>query len=312
MKVIKGDPALQVKTQTPGACVMIGYLDGVHVGHQMLAQKVIELAKEKNGYPSAFTFNGKLYTKNIPSRGMLTTSHEKIELLEELGIDTVFLADFTDWLRDMADEDFVRIILKDNIKASAVAVGPSFTFGKGGKAGAKELKNLCLKNGIDCTIIPQVTIGDEPVSSSRIRNYLYASNILEANVLLGRRYFLTGTIISGAMVGRSLGFPTANLDVSNPLKLIPGGGVYACFGHLEGVKYECAVSIGNRPTFLGGDNSLEAHILDYSGLIYGRELKLEFVAKIRDQIQFESKEKLSLQISKDVIKIREILEGQHE
>ncbi len=288
---------------------MLGYFDGVHIGHQELAKEAQKLAKELGGYPGAFTFNGKLYTKSIPMRGMLCSANEKCELLQNFGLEEVYLVDFTDWMRDLPPGDFVRLILHERLKCKAVIIGPSFTFGRGG-LGKPDLMSLeCAKLDILCKVIPEVIVDGEPVSSSRIRNILFEGGITNANRLLGHRFTLHGNVVHGVGIGKQLGFPTANIDIPNPMKIVPGGGVYACFSWVQGVRYKSAVSIGSRPTFLGGDRSLESHILDFGQEIYDRDIRLEFVEKVRDQIKFESKEALIAQIKKDVEKIRNILGG---
>ncbi len=311
MSVISGDP-FRIEAPKPGGHVIIGYLDGVHLGHQALATYAIEKAEKEGGYPAAFSFNGKLYTKSIPTCGLLTTSEEKCRLLLEFGLEYVFLSEFTDALRDMAPEKFVKVILKERIKVASVAVGPSFSFGKGGKGGPLELGALCLSEGITCKVIPEVAIAGKTVSSSAIRNMLFKGQVEDATMLLGRHYFLTGAVVPGVGVGKKIGFPTANLQIEDPLKLVPGGGVYGCWGIFDGERHVCAVSIGTRPTFLGGDNSLEAHVLDYDGELYGRQMTLEFVFKVRDQKKFESEVDLSAQIAKDIESIRRQLGGTNE
>lgn len=308
MSLHKGDPK-EVFATRDGGCLMLGYFDGVHIGHQALAKESQRLAKELGGYPGAFTFNGKLYTKSIPMRGMICSANEKCELLQDFGLEEIYLVDFTDWMRDLSPEEFVRIILHDHLKCKAVVIGPSFTFGKGGLGKPDLLSQECAKIGITCNVIPEVIIDGEPVSSSRIRNILFGGDVAEANRLLGHRFALHGNVVHGVGIGKQLGFPTANIDIPNPMKIVPGGGVYACFSWVQGVRYLSAVSIGSRPTFLGGDRSLESHILDYDSEIYDCDIKLEFVEKVRDQIKFESKEQLTAQIVKDVEKIRIILGG---
>lgn len=308
MSLHKGDPK-EVFAARDGGCLMLGYFDGVHVGHQELAKEAQRLAKELGGYPGAFTFNGKLYTKSIPMRGMICSANEKCDILQDFGLEEIYLVDFTDWMRDLSPGEFVKIILKDHLKCKAVVIGPSFTFGKGGLGKPDLLSQECARIGITCNVIPEVIIDGEPVSSSRIRNILFEGDITEANRLLGHRFTLHGNVVHGVGLGKQLGFPTANIDIPNPMKIVPGGGVYACFSWIQGVRYQSAVSIGNRPTFLGGDRSLESHILDFDCEIYDCDIKLEFVEKVRDQIKFESKEQLTEQIAKDVEKIRNILGG---
>jgi riboflavin kinase/FMN adenylyltransferase len=308
MSLHKGDPK-DVFAIREGGCLMLGYFDGVHIGHQELAKEAQKLAKELGDYPGAFTFNGKLYTKSIPMRAMISTANEKCQLLEHFGLEEIYLVDFTDCLRDLQPEEFVKTILHDHLKCKAVVIGPSFTFGKGGLGKPDLLLCECEKLGIICKVIPEVIIDGESVSSSRIRNILFEGDIANANRLLGHKFTLHGNVVHGVGIGKQLGFPTANIDIPNPMKIVPGGGVYACFSYVQGVRYKSAVSIGSRPTFLGGDRSLESHILDFDQNIYDCDIRLEFVEKVRDQIKFESRDQLIVQIGKDVEKIRNILGG---
>jgi len=311
MAIIEGDP-FEIKAQKDGGCIMLGYLDGVHLGHQALIEVVKTRAKELHTYSAAFTFNGKLFTKSIPIRGMLTTGQEKAKLLEYFGIDLVYLVEFTETLRDLSPEEFVVEVLHKRLKTASVAIGPNFNFGKGGKGGPKELLEIAKYHGIECIVIPQVKIDNEPISSSRIRNMLFSANIEEASKLLGRRYRLTGKVVKGKGFGTGLGYPTANLEIGNPLKLIPGEGVYTCFANLGGRFYMSAVPIGTRPTFMGTDRSIEAHILDFSGNLYGQEITLEFVTCLRLQKKFQNPADLAVQIGQDIERAREILGGLHE
>lgn len=308
MSVIAGDP-FKIATPKPGSHLIIGYLDGVHLGHQALVKYAIERSVTDGGYPAAFSFNGKLYTKSIPTNGLLTTSNEKCRLLLKYGLEYIFLADFTDALRNMEPENFVSLILKDRLKAASIVIGPTFTFGKGGIAGTFDLEIFCAKEGISCTIIPEVAVDGMTVSSSVIRNMLFNGQVKNATMFLGRFYSLTGKVVKGSGVGKKLGYPTANLQIEDPLKLVPQEGVYGCWCEFNGKRRVCAVSIGTRPTFLGVNNSLEAHILDFNGELYGQKITIEFVFKVRNQIQFANKYDLSKQITEDIRIIRSEIGG---
>ncbi len=298
-----GDPK-DLKS-TENGCFILGYFDGVHIAHKELINKALQTSEEKKLVPSVFTFNGPLYTKSIPTRGYLTTRKEKCELLFEMGIQRVFMVEFTDWLKNLSPEDFASEILIKRLNAKKVIVGPGFRFGVGGSGNPDILEKILSEHEIPVMIMPSQVFGDKPISSTRIRDCLLNSGDLEsANRMLGRNYSLTGTVICGAGVGKTLGYPTANISILSKHKLIPVNGVYGCIVKVRGSKYISAVSIGNRPTFDDDHRSIEAHLLDYSDDCYNEEIEIEFVKMIRGQIKFENRDELIGQITTDTKKIR--------
>ncbi|HOO97080.1 MAG TPA: bifunctional riboflavin kinase/FAD synthetase [Caldisericia bacterium] len=305
----KGNP-INLDGVVKNCCYMIGYFDGVHIGHLELIKATIKKAKEFDTCTGAFTFGGLLYTKSIPTRGLLTTSEEREHQLESGGIDNVLMVNFVDSLRDMSPRDFVNIILKDALQAKAVLVGPGFKFGKSGAATSEDLMMLCGDAGIECVIIPSVEFEGSPISSTRIRkNLLFSGNVSRAASMLGRNYSLSGRVVTGAGIGKTLGFPTANIDVPDENKLIPAEGVYACFVRLEGKTYQSVVSIGTRPTFHDNQRVIEAHLLDFEGNLYNMDIGIEFVDRLREQKRFDERDALKAQIGQDVKRARGILGG---
>jgi riboflavin kinase / FMN adenylyltransferase len=312
LKIITGDP---FAFESPGSkgCIMLGYMDGVHLGHQKLASTVTRKAKQLGSYPAVFTFNGLLYTKSIPSfHGLLTPHAEKAQLLEELGIDALMLVDFTPQLRDMPASDFVNLILKDKLDASFVACGPGFSFGKGGLGKSEDLVKFCNQVGIEAEVIGSVHYEGKPVSSTRIRNLLLEGNVEDASKMLGRNYKISGQVVHGHGIGKVLGFPTANITVPDKMKLVPGDGVYACIARFDGKRVVSAVSIGNRPTFDDTQRSIEAHLLDFDGVLYNHDVEIEFVSYLRGQRTFENQEALIAEVMRNIEQTRKLLEDYHE
>lgn len=307
-----GDP-FDFEIQNKNGCIMLGYMDGVHLGHQKLAQKVAERSQQHKTYSAVFTFNGLLYTKSIPSfRGLLTPHDEKIRLLGSLGIDALMLFDFTKRLRDLPARDFVKVFLKEKLDAAYVVCGPGFSFGKGGLGKSSDLVSYCHQEGIEAEVIGSVQFENKPVSSTRIRSLLLEGQVEDASKMLGRNYTISGQVVHGHGIGRTLGFPTANIVVPDKMKLVPGDGVYACLARFDGKKVISAVSIGNRPTFDDTHRSIEAHLLDFDGVLYNHDIELEFVSYLRGQRTFESKEALIAEVENNIETTRKMLEDYHE
>lgn len=312
MITFTGDP-FNFETNDKKGCIMLGYMDGVHVGHQKLAQKVVEKSQSHKTYSAVFTFNGLLYTKSIPSfRGLLTPHDEKVRLLGSLGIDALMLFDFTEKLRDLPAKDFVKVFLKEKLDASFVVCGPGFSFGKGGLGKSSDLVNFCHDEGIEAEVISSVQYENKPVSSTRIRNLLLEGQVEDASKMLGRNYSIAGQVVHGHGIGRTLGIPTANIVVPDKMKLVPGDGVYACLARFDGKLVKSAVSIGNRPTFDDTQRSIEAHLLDFDGVLYNHDIELEFVSYLRGQRTFETKEALIAEVTNNIETTRKMLEDYHE
>lgn len=240
----------------------------------------------------------------------LTTLEQRLELIEACGIPTVVVATFDASYASQTPDAFVREILVESLEARTVVVGYDFTFGKG-RAGTPEvLVSLGREHGFEVDVIAPVRVGGEPVSSSRIRKALAAGAVEEAARLLGRPYAVRGTVVEGRRRGgAALGFPTANLASENPV--LPPNGVYAALvrglgpAALPGGSRPAAVNIGVAPTFEGGGaQSLEAHLLDFAGDLYGRRLEVAFVARLRDERRFPSLDALKAQIAADMAAVR--------
>ena len=288
--------------------VTIGTFDGVHLGHQVILDTLLKTGKDKNLSTTVVTFdphpkqivNTDKYSNPIK---ILSTLDEKIEVLSNFGIDTLIVIPFTLEFSKTNPEEFVREILCKNFKAKAIIVGYDHNFGKDREGDSQTLKSLGNECGFSVEIAEPVSHNDEAISSTRIRKLLTdEGDVKLVSELLNRNYSVTGEVVKGKGIGRSLNFPTANVSVEDKIKIIPKNGVYCVDVYREGVKYRGMSNIGIRPTFNGDTRTLEAHILmDNLGDMYGEKIKIEFISRIRDEIKFDSSDDLIAQLEKDKI-----------
>ena len=225
--------------------------------------------------------------------------------MEELGVDVVLEYPTDQALLNLSAEQFFQRIVVDEFAALGLVEGPNFFFGRGRAGSIETLEQLCQKSARTLTVVPPTLHNGEIVSSSVIRKLLQQGDVASAADRLGRRYCLTGTVASGAGRGRDLGFPTANLH--DPQSMIPGEGVYAAWASVAGFHGPAAVHIGPNPTFQETDSKIEAHLIGFSGSIYGQAAALEFVDRVRTLHSFESPESLQTQIAEDVAAVKAAL-----
>ncbi len=290
-----------------GTAVALGNFDGVHLGHQYLLKSNIEKARNKNLKPSVLVF--KNHTKTVLSKDkkfkidILTSYDEKIRLLEELGVEIIYVMDFNEQIMKLSPEQFIKNILVERLNAKLITVGFDYRFGYKAQGDSNYLKELGKINGFDVNIIGPVYIDDEIVSSTIIRNLIIKGNIAKANKFLGRNYSFIGTVIKGSSRGRKLGFPTANISL-NDRYVIPKIGVYKTFTHVDNRRFLSLTNIGYNPTFNEKELKIETYILDFNKDIYGSIIKIEFVEFIRDDIKFNTVEELKNQMNKDLLYIK--------
>jgi riboflavin kinase/FMN adenylyltransferase len=297
--------------------VTVGTFDGVHTGHRRIIERLGERANELGHKSLVFTFHPHplklLSPENAPP--LLTSTDEKIALIEKLGTDVCVVADFTHEFAAIEPEDFVRDILCQKFSMSLLLVGFDFAFGTG-RAGNRDLLS---RMSCECKFLLEevspVKLGARVVSSTEVRKAIIAGDFESAEFLLGRPYTIRGVIVKGESRGHRIGYPTANLDINSELFLSTG--VYAGFARFvsEDVPeakagYEALLNVGYRPTFHGtGGPTIEVHVLDFSKEVYGKKIEFAFAAKLRDEVAFENEEALKVQIRKDEKKTREILAG---
>ena len=294
--------------------VTIGTFDGVHLGHQKVIARLKEFARKHNGESVIFTFHPHPRLVTAPNEGnlrLLTTIEEKKQLFEKSGIDHLIVYPFTKTFSELSYSSFVKNILVDKLKTRCLVVGYDHRFGKNREGSFEYLKECAKSYNFKIEKLDALLIDEAHVSSTRIRNALEDGDVEQANKFLGYRFTLHGTVVEGQRVGRKMGFPTANIEASDPHKLIPGYGVYAVEIILSGEKYGGMLNIGTRPTFNNNaDNrSIEVHIFNFSGDIYNKEITLIFEAKIRNEKKFSGPEALVEQLKKDKETALEILSG---
>lgn len=288
-----------------GAALALGNFDGVHVGHRALFE-----AAHRLGHPAALTFHphpGKVLQPELAPK-LITTLHRKLELLEAAGLEAVIVQPFTAEFARTPAEQF-EAELFDRLRARCAVVGGDFTYGarRGGDAGT--LQAAAAKRGAGVHLVAPVLVDGVLASSTHIREYILEGRVGAARRLLGRYFDLDGTVVPGTGRGRGIGFPTANVDTQNELR--PAAGVYAVRVRLldrggEERWRPAAANIGVKPTFGGGEVTLEIHLLDFSGDLYGRALRVQFLERLRDERRFASVDELSGQIQRDVEAAREV------
>jgi len=305
-----------------GSSVALGVFDGVHLGHIEIIKKAINYAKEKKLSSVVVTFSNHPHTEITGQAPLLlTTFEDRLNLFEELGIDSVLALEFNSKLRHMSAKDYFANILIDSANSRFISIGYDHKFGFNQEGNPEKLKEWCKKTGIIVHINPPVNVNDEPISSTRIRKDITAGQVKVANSLLGRFYSISGKVTQGLKRGKELGFPTANLMVPSEI-IVPAIGVYAGFVTLEGevskprvqAKLPCVINIGHCPTFKEETSEIkvEAHILDFPYKeLYNTNIKLEFVDRLRNEEKFNSKEELIEQIKKDCKAGRKMLDAYH-
>ncbi len=291
----------------PDGAVALGNFDGVHLGHQELVRQLRERSAAERLPAVALTFDPHPLTVLAPARAPvpLTTLDERARLLRAAGLDGVVALPFTEELSQCPAEEFARRYLAEWLRARWVAVGDGFRFGRGRAGDAALLAREGEQLGFGVLVVPPVLEGGLPVSSTRVREALGSGAVEVAARLLGRPHRLRGHVVEGARRGRTLGFPTANLVP--PGVALPADGVYAGWVWLDADRRPAVVNVGRRPTFDHGELRLEAHVLDWAGDLYGRELELAFVARLRGEQRFEGPDALVAQIRRDLARARELL-----
>lgn len=307
MKVHRG---LNNLPKFKNAVITMGTYDGVHFGHRQIIKRVIELAKETDGESIMLTYDPHPRIALNPSTKLqlLCTLDEKIEMLSEFGIDHAVIAPFTKEFASIDAEEYIKDFLVKHFAPSYIIIGYDHHFGKNRMGNIDLLKQFSKTYNYQVEEISKQTIDDIAVSSTKIRNALLDGDIDTANNLLISPYTISGEVIHGNKIGRTLGFPTANIDIQESQKLIPKAGVYAVKVLQNNDLYDGVLSIGYRPTVVEDSKlTIEVFIFDFSKTIYGEEIKIIFVEKIRDEIKFSSKEILISKMQEDVLKAQQIL-----
>jgi len=279
----------------------LGNFDGVHKGHQSLISQVVQKATNNGGQAVAFIFEPHPAQVLTPERAprLLNTPHRKAKLLEKMGLDVLIYNSFTREIAAWSPDQFVEKILIHELQIREVFVGFNYTFGHRGAGTPELLQKMGENKGFGVNIIDPVKYKGETISSSLVRKSLEKGDITTACQLLGYYPVLEGVVVEGEHRGSAIGFPTANIGVET-IYNVPGKGVYAAQAGVGGKNYHCVVNIGSKPTFHEEyPLSIEAHLIDFTGDIYGQEICLSFMEKLRDEQRFGSLQELVAQISLD-------------
>ena len=284
------------------AAVTSGTFDGVHLGHQKILARLREIAQTEGGESVVLTFwphPRTVVANDSPNLKLLSTLDEKIELLRQNGVNHLLVVPFTREFSELSSEEYVQQILVDKLGTKKLVIGYDHRFGRNREGGFDYLQAHAPRFGFEIEEISRQEIEHLTISSTKIRQALEIGNLLVANELLGRNYTFTGLVAKGRQLGRTLGFPTANVQISETFKLIPADGVYAVRAHVRGNTYGGVMNIGLRPTVSGVGRTQEVHLFDFNEDIYGETLTVELVGFVRAEQKFDGLEALKAQIDLD-------------
>ncbi|MFC1989222.1 bifunctional riboflavin kinase/FAD synthetase [Chloroflexota bacterium] len=278
----------------------IGVFDGVHLGHKYLISQIMEQAKQQNLLSGVVTFRQHPLEVLSPQTRLLylTSVTEKINLLKNEGVDAVIPLSFTRELAELSARQFASL-LKKYLRMSGMVIGPDFALARNREGNVDTLNTLGQDMGFSITVIAPAMVNSEMISSTAIRDALADGDMKKASRLMGRHFSLQEKVATGAGRGSGLGFPTANLDIDSK-QALPTDGVYATWAYIEDKAYPSMTNIGLRPTFASNERTVETYILNYHDNLYGREIKIDFVERLRGEKQFDTVEELKKQIYEDV------------
>jgi len=287
----------------------IGVFDGVHLGHKYLLSQLTERAKQQNLLSGVVTFRHHPLEILSPQTKLifLTNLATRINLLKNEGIEIIIALPFTHELARLSADQFVSL-LKKHLRMRGMVIGPDFALGRNREGDADTLHTLGQNMNFSVNVIPPVTINSEVVSSTAIRNALADGDIKRVLALAGRPFSLHGRVIRGTGRGMELGFPTANLDIDSE-QALPADGVYATWAYINDKLYQSMTNIGKRPTFSGSERTVEVYVPDYYNDLYGYELKIDIIERLRGEVKFNNAEELKKQIAEDVKQGKAILDS---
>lgn len=299
----------EIPADLGGTALTIGKYDALHLGHAALLHDLVEAAEDSGITSVVVTFNRHpfevLHPERVPQP--IVGPHQKAYQLAEAGVDAMLNLAFDDALAAMSAEDFVVKVLLEKLSAEIVMVGEGFRFGAGGAGDCTQLAELSRQHGFAFKAVAPFELDGEVISTSAVRTALDAGDIAKANALLGRPHVTTGVVQHGLKIGRTIGFPTANID-RNAEGYLPLDGVYAGWMYVDGLRLPTAISIGINETFQAVPRLAEAFVLDSTGLdLYDKLVTLEYVEFIRPAAKFDGVESLVAEINRDLVKIRQVL-----
>jgi len=281
------------------AVVTIGTFDGVHLGHRKIIERLKELADECEGETVILTFFPHPRMILHPEDESLKLIHEKAALLEQLGIDHLIITPFSRDFSNQSPEAYIRDVLVDTIGTKKIVIGYDHRFGKDRAGNFDDLLKLSTTYGYDVVEIPEQDINDVAVSSTLIRDALLNGAIELANNFLGYPFFITGKVGRGDQIGRTIGYPTANIMIEESYKLIPDDGIFSAKVTVGGVSHKGMAYIGSRPTINGITRNIEVNIFDFDTEIYGEEISMQFFNYVRGDVKFDGLDALKIQLAKD-------------
>jgi len=305
MRIIRGIKGCCEKFPNP--VLTLGNFDGVHLGHQAIFKQVVDRARAIQGTSIAFTFEPHPLKVLAPERSprLLNTFHGKMKLVEASGMQIVICADFNREFAEQHPEEFAKRVLVDGISVKEVYVGYDYAFGKGREGSIDSLRRMGESFGFSVGVVDAVQVNGAVVSSSLVRELVAGGRVEDIRQYLGRYYGIEGSVIHGENRGRTLGFPTANIQTAN--ELIPSYGVYAVRMRIGGLSHDGVAAIGVRPTFGNGPVSIEVFLFDYDGNLYGKHVEVAFVKRLRGERKFSDADALVSQMHEDVAQAKEIL-----
>lgn len=285
--------------------VTIGTFDGVHLGHQKIIKRLVELKQKHGGETVLFTFDPhprKILFPEQTDLKLITTTQEKCDLLKKFGVDHVLVFPFTKEFSHMQAVDYISDIISKGLKTKTLVIGYDHRFGSNREGNIDTLKQLSSVYHFKVEEIPAQEINQLNISSTRIRKAIEEGDVQTANKYLGYAFFITGIVIKGKQLGRTLGYPTANINIEDKDKLIPRVGVYAVNVIVNDTMYKGMLNVGTNPTTDSDERiKIEVHIFDFADDIYGHEIKLEFVKRIRDEEKFANLDELKEALANDKI-----------
>lgn len=298
MKVFNSINNFASKTKT---IITIGTFDGVHIGHQSILKKLIHQAEKLNLESVVLTFfpHPRMVLQQDSEIKLLNTIDEKTSLLQDLGIDNLIIHPFDLDFSRLSAEEFVKDVLVDQLNIQKIIIGHDHRFGRNRTATITDLIAFGEEYNFEVEQISAQEIDEIAISSTKIRKALEEGNVVLANSYLGQEYFITGTVIEGKKIGRTINFPTANIQISENYKLIPKIGAYIVATEIDSKIVYGMMNIGHNPTVSNGSLSIEAHFFNFEGDIYSKSLKIKFLDRIRDEKKFNSIEELKIQLELD-------------
>jgi len=295
-----------IKNKYLNLIIGLGNFDGVHLGHQRLISWLVSEAGALGGTPAVLTFDPhplQVLCGKAPPKLLLQES--KQEIISRLGVEVLLVIPFTTEFAALSPEEFIEKVLVRQLNVKSVFIGYNYSFGKGGRGTPETIADIGRRFGFRVHVVPPVKVDGVPVSSTLIRGLMTAGEVSEAQKFLGYHPFIEGKVVTGDRIGRTIGFPTANLCLTDGLAA-PANGVYAVVVKVDGDDYQGVANIGLKPTFRDCPSlpNLEVHLLDFRGDLYGKKIKVSFIRRIREERRFSSPGELIEQINMDISRVK--------